>query len=72
MSVEAHSGAEDSRARAALHRSRATDLRKQAEIEEASAAELDGEVRAVSSTSCLSWKVFMTKARNCGMVVPEN
>ena len=20
----------------------------------------------------LSWKVFMTKARNCGMVVPEN
>jgi len=51
VSAEAHRPGEDLRARAALHRSRATDLRKRAEIEEAWAAELDGEVRAASSTS---------------------
>ena len=51
MSAEAHSRGEDPRARAARHRGRAADLRKQAEIEEAWAAELDGEVRATSTTS---------------------
>ncbi len=46
MSAEAHSRGEDPRARAARHRGRAADLRKQAEIEEAWAAELDGEATA--------------------------
>jgi hypothetical protein len=53
VSAGAHSRGEDSRARAALHRGRATDLRKQAEIEEARAAELDGDVRTAAAASVL-------------------
>jgi hypothetical protein len=51
VSAEARSGGGDPRARAARYRGRAADLRKQAQIEEAWAAELDGEVRATPTTS---------------------